>query len=216
MGLCGAAWLLFESNDSFCNVIARANSKLKLCPSMGKSDTSVAAEFFKLELLLVQTADDAIHCVKTLKDNLAEYDIRHGLHFTNTSKSFMRGFIRAAKDAASDLRLAADQVAKSKYLSDWEIAAARNKMNAASDAMKGAEEGGSPLRRDERQAHGHHPRHRQHAGREIRQNERGRHSRNCGHSGDSGGVDTPWRVRRVFSLEAPDRRSGEVSVAFTN
>ncbi|EGZ30580.1 hypothetical protein PHYSODRAFT_467523 [Phytophthora sojae] len=104
---------------------------------MGKSDTSVAAEFFKLELLLVQTADDAIHCVKTLKDNLAEYDIRHGLHFTNTSKSFMRGFIRAAKDAASDLRLAADQVAKSKYLSDWEIAAARNKMNAASDAMKG-------------------------------------------------------------------------------
>ncbi|KAJ8561741.1 hypothetical protein ON010_g7942 [Phytophthora cinnamomi] len=104
---------------------------------MGKSDTSIAAEFFKLELVLLQTADDAIHCVKALKDNLTEYDTRHGLHFANTSKSFMRGNIRVAKDAASDLRLVADQVAKSKFQSDWEIAAARSKMNAASDAIKG-------------------------------------------------------------------------------
>lgn len=48
----------------------------------------------------------------------------------------MRGRIRAAKDAASELRLVADQIAKSKFLSEWEIAAARNKMNAAFDAMK--------------------------------------------------------------------------------
>ncbi|KAE8906539.1 hypothetical protein PF005_g31704 [Phytophthora fragariae] len=103
---------------------------------MGKSDTSIAAEFFKLELLLIQTADDAVHCTKAVKDNLGEYDTRHGLHFANTSKSFMRGSIRAAKDAASELGLLADQIAKSKFLSDWEIAAARNKMKAASDAMK--------------------------------------------------------------------------------
>ncbi|GMF88883.1 unnamed protein product [Phytophthora fragariaefolia] len=103
---------------------------------MGKSNTSVAAEFFKLELLLIQTADDAVNCVKALKNNLEGYDARHGLHFVNTSQSFMRSSIRAAKDAASELRLVADQIAKSKFLSDWEIAAARNKMKTASDAMK--------------------------------------------------------------------------------
>ncbi|KAI9986609.1 hypothetical protein PInf_025562 [Phytophthora infestans] len=103
---------------------------------MGKSDTSIAAEFFKLELLLIHTADDAIKCVKALKTNLAVFDSRHGLHFVNTSKSFMRGNIRTAKDAATELRLVADQIAKSKFLSDWEIAAARNKTNATADAMK--------------------------------------------------------------------------------
>ncbi|KAG7375270.1 hypothetical protein PHYPSEUDO_002143 [Phytophthora pseudosyringae] len=102
---------------------------------MGKSETSIAAEFFKLELLLIQTADDATKCVKALKANFADYDARHGMHVVNTSKSFMKGNIRSAKDAASELRLVADQIAKSKFLSDWEIAAARNKMIAASDAM---------------------------------------------------------------------------------
>ncbi|KAG6974427.1 hypothetical protein JG688_00003067 [Phytophthora aleatoria] len=103
---------------------------------MGKSDTSIAAEFFKLELLLIETADDAAKSAKALKTNFAAYDSRHGLHFVNTSKSFMRGNIRTAKDAAAELRLVADQIAKSKFLTDWEIAAARNKMNATADAIK--------------------------------------------------------------------------------
>ncbi|KAG1711793.1 hypothetical protein DVH05_009036 [Phytophthora capsici] len=102
---------------------------------MGKSETSIAAEFFKLELLLIQSADDARKAVKAVKANLAAFDSRHGLHFVNTSKAFMREDLRAAKDAASELRLVADQIAKSKLLSDWEIAAARNKMNATSEAM---------------------------------------------------------------------------------
>ncbi|OWY92484.1 hypothetical protein PHMEG_00038504 [Phytophthora megakarya] len=103
---------------------------------MGKSDTSIAAEFFKLELFLIQTADETIKSTKALKHNLAEYDTRHGLNFTNTSKSFMRSSVRTTKDAASELRLVADQIAKSKYLSDWGIAAARNKMTATSNALK--------------------------------------------------------------------------------
>ncbi|GMF20806.1 unnamed protein product [Phytophthora lilii] len=103
---------------------------------MGKSDTIIAAEFFKLELLLIQTADDAVNCTKALKTNLTEYDTCNGLHYVNTSASFMRSSIRAAKDAASELRLVADQIAKSKFLSEWEIAAARNKTNAAADAKK--------------------------------------------------------------------------------
>ncbi|KAL4155040.1 hypothetical protein PRNP1_007154 [Phytophthora ramorum] len=103
---------------------------------MGKSDTGIAAEFFKLELLLIQTADDAVKCVKVLKTNLVEYDTHNGLHFVNTSKYFLINNIRIAKDAASKLRLVSDQIAKSKFPSEWEIAAARNKMNAASDAMK--------------------------------------------------------------------------------
>jgi hypothetical protein len=103
---------------------------------MGKSDTSIAAEFFKLELLLIQTADDAVKCIKTLKSNLTKYDTHHGLHCVNTSTSFMRSHIRAAKDAASNLRLAADQIARSKFLSEWEIAAAQNNTRTTSEAMK--------------------------------------------------------------------------------
>ncbi|POM65271.1 Hypothetical protein PHPALM_19040 [Phytophthora palmivora] len=48
----------------------------------------------------------------------------------------MMSTVRAVKDAALELRLVSDQIAKSKFLSDWEIAAARNKMNALSDAIK--------------------------------------------------------------------------------
>ncbi|KAF4315005.1 hypothetical protein BBO99_00009695, partial [Phytophthora kernoviae] len=105
---------------------------------MGKSinhNTAAEQEFAKLELLLAQTASDTVNCLKVLKGNLAEYDSRHGLHFVNTSKSFMRSDIRAAKDTASELRHVANQISKSKTPSESEITAARSKMNATSDAL---------------------------------------------------------------------------------
>ena len=99
-------------------------------------DSDVAAEFFKLELVLIQTADDAVTCMKTLKTNLSDFDIRHNLHVANTSKFFMRDSIRVAKDAASELNHVAEQIARSKCFADSEIAKARNKMNTLSDAMQ--------------------------------------------------------------------------------
>ncbi|EGZ16602.1 hypothetical protein PHYSODRAFT_330667 [Phytophthora sojae] len=74
-------------------------------------------EFSKLEMLLVQTADDAVNCLKMLKGNIADYDSRHGLRFISTSKAFLRGDIRAAKDTTA------------------EITVARSAMNATSDVM---------------------------------------------------------------------------------
>ncbi|EGZ17210.1 hypothetical protein PHYSODRAFT_498700 [Phytophthora sojae] len=105
---------------------------------MGKSSTrNVAAEqeFSKLEHLLEQTADEIASCLKVLKTNLAEYDSRNGLLFANTSKSFMRSDIRAAKDVASELRHVADQISKSDAPSEWEITATRSKINAVFDAL---------------------------------------------------------------------------------
>ncbi|KAE8915819.1 hypothetical protein PF005_g22026 [Phytophthora fragariae] len=105
---------------------------------MGKSSTrNVTAEheFSKLEHLLTKTAGEVVNCLKVLKTNLAEYDKRNGLLFINTSKSFMRSDIRAAKDMASELRHVADQIAKSDTPSEWEITAARSKINTVSDAM---------------------------------------------------------------------------------
>ncbi|RLN05653.1 hypothetical protein BBJ28_00004687 [Nothophytophthora sp. Chile5] len=107
---------------------------------MGKSTTTMyneaaEQEFNKLEQVLNQTAGDTASCLKVLKGNLSEYDSRHGLHFTNTSKSFLRSDIRAAKDSASELKHVANQIRKSKEPSESEIMAARNKMNATSDAM---------------------------------------------------------------------------------
>ncbi|CAI5743842.1 unnamed protein product [Peronospora destructor] len=103
---------------------------------MGRSNSGIAVEFFKLELVLIQTADDAVKCVKTLKTNLSEFDIRHNLHVVNTSKFFMRDSIRVAKDAASQLNHMAEQIARSKCVADWEITEACNKKNALSDAMQ--------------------------------------------------------------------------------
>ncbi|KAG6615517.1 L-threonine dehydratase biosynthetic IlvA [Phytophthora cinnamomi] len=104
---------------------------------MGKSTDRIATEqeFSKLELLLIQTADDAANCLKVLKGNLAEYGSRHGLRFVNTSKSILRGDIRAAKDTASELRNAANQIAERATPSESEVAAARSAMNATSDVM---------------------------------------------------------------------------------
>ncbi|POM81268.1 Hypothetical protein PHPALM_789 [Phytophthora palmivora] len=105
---------------------------------MGKSTQHNAAaeqEFSKMARLLIQTADEAVRCLKALKTNLAEYDKRHGLLFLNTSKSFMRSDIRAAKDKASELKHVADQITMAKAPSEWEITATRSKIHEVSDAL---------------------------------------------------------------------------------
>ncbi|KAE9048206.1 hypothetical protein PR003_g758 [Phytophthora rubi] len=104
---------------------------------MGKSTDriTIEQEFAKLELLLIQTADDAVNCLKVLKGNLSDYDSRHGLRIINTSKTFMRGDVRAVKDTTSELRNAANQIAECESPSESEITAARTAMNATSDVM---------------------------------------------------------------------------------
>ncbi|KAF1776625.1 hypothetical protein GQ600_6321 [Phytophthora cactorum] len=92
-------------------------------------------EFSKLEQLLIQTADEVSSCLKALKSNLSEYDKRHGLLFLNTSMSFMRSGIRAAKDIAAELKHVAHQIDKSEGPSESEITAARSKIHRVSDAM---------------------------------------------------------------------------------
>ncbi|KAE9301639.1 hypothetical protein PF008_g22702 [Phytophthora fragariae] len=96
---------------------------------------TIEQEFSKLELLLIQTADDAVNCLKVLKGNLSDYDSRHGLRIINTSKTFMRSDVRAAKDTTSELRNAANQIAECESQSESEITAARAAMNATSDVM---------------------------------------------------------------------------------
>ncbi|GMF51946.1 unnamed protein product [Phytophthora fragariaefolia] len=106
--------------------------------SMGKSaehDAAVQKEFASLEQVLIQTADDASTCLKLLKKNLSEYDSRHGNHFFNTAKSYMRSDIRNAKDISSDLKHVAHQIKKSHKPSKSEVHSARNMMNATSKAM---------------------------------------------------------------------------------
>ncbi|KAG6594355.1 L-threonine dehydratase biosynthetic IlvA [Phytophthora cinnamomi] len=113
---------------------------------MGKSiiEHSIAAEqeFAKLELLIVQTANDASKCLKVLKSNLALYDKRHGLRFRNTSRSFMRSDIRVAKDSASDLRHVATRIRKSKVPTESEINAGRISMNETAEAMNDLKKSG--------------------------------------------------------------------------
>ncbi|KAG6594227.1 Uracil phosphoribosyltransferase [Phytophthora cinnamomi] len=87
--------------------------------------------------MLTQTAGEVANCLKVLKTNLAEYDKRNGLLFINTSKSFMKSDIRAAKDLAFELLHVADPIVKSDTPSEWEITAARSKINAVSDALGG-------------------------------------------------------------------------------
>ncbi|KAL4157565.1 hypothetical protein PRNP1_006582 [Phytophthora ramorum] len=104
---------------------------------MNKSTDRITTEqeFSKLEQTLVQTADDAVNCLGVLKGNLADFDRRHGLHFGNTSKFYMRGAIRAAKDSASELRAAANQIAECETPTESEITATRSALNATSDVM---------------------------------------------------------------------------------
>ncbi|KAI9911903.1 hypothetical protein PsorP6_009022 [Peronosclerospora sorghi] len=103
---------------------------------MDMSNTT-AVEFLKLELFLLHTADDAVECIETLEANLAAFDTRRGLNFMNASKCFMNDCICEAKDAALNLRHVSHQIAKCKFPSESEIAAARNMMSAASNAMDG-------------------------------------------------------------------------------
>ncbi|ETK85312.1 hypothetical protein F441_05448 [Phytophthora nicotianae CJ01A1] len=105
---------------------------------MGKAtplNDTVEQEFAKLEQLLIQTADEAFSCLKALKNNLSEYDKRHGLLFLNTSRSFMRCDIRAAKDKAAELKHVAYHINKSERPSESEITATRSKIHEVSDAM---------------------------------------------------------------------------------
>ncbi|KAG2768174.1 hypothetical protein JG687_00006042 [Phytophthora cactorum] len=101
---------------------------------MGKSITT-DQEFSKLERRLSQTADDAVNCLKVLKGNLSEFDSRHKLFFVNTSKFYLRSDIRAAKDKASELRAAANQIAECESPSESEITASRSAMHATADAL---------------------------------------------------------------------------------
>ncbi|KAG6594344.1 E3 ubiquitin-protein ligase UPL1 [Phytophthora cinnamomi] len=105
---------------------------------MGKSaehNATVDKEFASLEQVLIQTADDAATCLRLLKKNLSEYDSRHGNHFTNTAKSYMRSDIRNVKDISADLKHVAHQIKKSHKPSKSEVNSARNMMNATSKAM---------------------------------------------------------------------------------
>ncbi|KAL4156909.1 hypothetical protein PRNP1_005935 [Phytophthora ramorum] len=106
---------------------------------MGKSidrNATVEKEFASLEQVLIQTADDASKCLNVLKKNLSEYDSRHGHHFINTSKSFMRSDMRTAKDIARDLKHVAHQIKRSHKPSKSEVHSARNMMNATGKAME--------------------------------------------------------------------------------
>ncbi|KAK1947194.1 hypothetical protein P3T76_001204 [Phytophthora citrophthora] len=105
---------------------------------MGKSnDRNITAEqeFASLEKVLNQTADDAARCLKLLKQNLSDYDSRHGNHFINTASSYLRSDMRTAKDTASDLKHVAHQINKSSHPSESEIHSARNSMGATAKAM---------------------------------------------------------------------------------
>ena len=75
---------------------------------MSRYDSGNAAEFFKLEILPIQTADNAAKCVKTLETNLFEFDTRHDLHFANTSRFFMKDIICVVMYAALELSLVAE------------------------------------------------------------------------------------------------------------
>ncbi|KAG6975848.1 hypothetical protein JG688_00001976 [Phytophthora aleatoria] len=105
---------------------------------MGKStDRNIAAEneFAALAQVLIETANDAAHCLKVLKKNLSEYDSRHGNRFLSTAKSYMRSDIRNAKDISADLRHVAHKINKNHKYSKSEVVSARNMLNATANAM---------------------------------------------------------------------------------
>ncbi|KAF1774000.1 hypothetical protein GQ600_3647 [Phytophthora cactorum] len=98
---------------------------------LGKHTDNVATEeeFFKLEQVLNQTADDTSNCLKLLKKHLSDYDSRNGNHFNHTAASYMRSDMRTAKDTAMDLK-------HNQKPSKTEISSARNMMDATSKAME--------------------------------------------------------------------------------
>ncbi|KAG2508778.1 hypothetical protein JM18_008960, partial [Phytophthora kernoviae] len=105
---------------------------------MGKSSdhhVAIEQEFASLEQLLNRTADDASICLRLLKNELSEYDSRHGNHFTNTAKSYLRSDMRTAKDTASDMKHVAHQINRTRSPSHSEVESARNMMDATAKAM---------------------------------------------------------------------------------
>ncbi|RLN36962.1 hypothetical protein BBI17_009914 [Phytophthora kernoviae] len=96
---------------------------------------AIEQEFASLEQLLNQTADDASTCLRLLKNELSEYDSRHGNHFTNTAKSYLRSDMRTAKDTASDMKRVAHQINRTHNPSHSEVESARNMMDATAKAM---------------------------------------------------------------------------------
>ncbi|KAG3241101.1 hypothetical protein PI124_g14029 [Phytophthora idaei] len=105
---------------------------------LGKHTDNVATEeeFFKLEQVLNQTADDTSNCLKLLKKHLSDYDSRNGNHFNHTTASYMRSDMRTAKDTAMDLKHVAHEINKNQKPSKTEIFSARNMMDATSKAME--------------------------------------------------------------------------------
>ncbi|CAI5719693.1 unnamed protein product [Peronospora effusa] len=106
---------------------------------MGKStmelDITAEKEFASLAQVLTITADDAFKCLKTLKNNLSEYDSQHGNHLLHTARLHMRSDIRHAKDVSADLKSVARQIHESHKPSKEGVASARTAMNAVTLAM---------------------------------------------------------------------------------
>ncbi|TDH71288.1 uncharacterized protein CCR75_004664 [Bremia lactucae] len=93
-------------------------------------------EFASLGLVLDHTADEAVQCLKVLKQNLAEYDLRHNHNFLNSAKSYMRSDMRHAKDISSGLKQVAQEITKGEKHSMMEVESARNAMNSTAKAME--------------------------------------------------------------------------------
>ncbi|KAF1778088.1 hypothetical protein GQ600_21887 [Phytophthora cactorum] len=85
---------------------------------------AIEEEFFMLEQVLNQTADETSDCLKLLKKHLSDYDT-----------SFMRTDMRNAKDTAMDLKHVAHEINKNQKPSKTEISFARNMMNSTARAM---------------------------------------------------------------------------------
>ncbi|KAG6948288.1 hypothetical protein JG688_00015166 [Phytophthora aleatoria] len=96
---------------------------------------AIEEEFFMLEQVLNQTADETSDCLKLLKKHLSDYDSRNGNQFRNTAASFMRTDMRNAKDTAMDLKHVAHEINKNQKPSKTEISFARNMMNSTARAM---------------------------------------------------------------------------------
>ncbi|EEY60606.1 uncharacterized protein PITG_13332 [Phytophthora infestans T30-4] len=106
---------------------------------MGKhTDQKVATEeeFFKLEQVLNETADETANCLKLLKKHLSDYDSRNDNQSRNTAASFMRTDMRNAKDTASDLKYVAHEINRNQKPSKTEIASARNMMDSTARAIE--------------------------------------------------------------------------------
>ncbi|KAL8024845.1 hypothetical protein Plhal710r2_c003g0014371 [Plasmopara halstedii] len=86
-------------------------------------------------MLLNQTADDAIQCLKLLNKKLVHYDSNHSNYFMHTAVSHMRSDMRTAKDTAIGLKRVAHDIKKSLQPTELKIKAARNTMSATARAM---------------------------------------------------------------------------------